>query len=460
MGKVKFLRYFFILIYLLGLGEWSWAQSHSKPDLDASIVKKKKVKKKRKSTSEEFGLQSFDTTWDLQTGLDHRDYIKEPNALLKDQYGLNTEVFFASAYGDLKWKGISWQFVARPMMIGQHLNNRFYEKQDKTKSIFKSQAEFKELYAVWIPDGDSSLSFGRQKYEWGPTEFYNVSNPFVTDISYDAYSRSIELGHILLRGSYSFLRTWNFTALLDFDDTTEVREKTRRTDDQAYALKLESAAIEGDYLFGFTYGKGNITAPFVGAYARWSHESGFSVYFDAKHSQGSPAYYPVNRGTTAFPAVELVDRFFNQKEQFDMGILGLRWENEWDLRFEYLKNDSGYDKDQWELFQYTFAPYNLLYLRSNLLAMSQLHMPFLRKNYLYSSGRSPQFGPQNRFQFIYNLVQNIDDRSLLGVLKIEQEVGDSGTLIYSITNTRGDRSKGEFSNYLNNFISVILKWMI
>jgi hypothetical protein len=454
------LRYFLWIFCFLLISEAGTAQPRVRPDIDNTLVKKKRVKRKAKSTKEEFGFQSFNSTWDLQTGLDHRDFTLVPNALLKDQNGLVTETLFASAYADLKWKGDYWQFVARPMALVQQQNNRFYQKKDQTKSILKSQGEFKELYAVWIPDGDVSFTFGRQKYEWGPTEFYNVTNPFVTDVSYDAFARSIDLGYVLLRSSYSFARTWNFTALMDFDDTTEVRESTRRTDDQSYVLKIENSSLEGDYLYGLVQGKGNINAPFVGAYGRWSHDSGFSIYFDAKDSQGSPSYYPINRGTNAFPAVELVDRFFNQKERFGVGLLGIRWENEWDLRLEYLKNDSGYDQAQWDLFPYAFAPNNYFYIRNNLQALSQIHMPFFRKNYLYSSGRSPEFGPQKSFQFVYNFVQNLDDRSMLGVFKVEQEVGDSGTLIYLFTNTRGDRDNGEFSSYLNNFISIIFKWII
>jgi hypothetical protein len=407
------------------------------------------VKSKQKSRIV-FPLR-FDYSVELQAGLEQRSFVPESQSLLKDKYALVTNAGFTSTSFDLKWKADNYRIVARPAFLGLLQVNKFADKQNKTKFEQKSKADFKELFTVWVPSGDSSITLGRQKYEWGPAELYNVSNPFVILNPHESFTHTFTVSPVLVKASQSFHKSWNLSLLADLETKKEIV-------DGAYVAKLENASTEGDFVFGTTYGKGKITPQFIGLYGRWSHSSGFSVYTDSKQTSGSAAYYPVDKGGGGGPLIELQDKYFNSSKKFIMSILGLRWEDKWDLRFEYLYNGAGYNKSEIENLPLAFIPTNP-YVQANVNSLAQLHLPFLQQNYFYFSSRSPQFGFQKKYHLNFNIIQNHDDKSWLATAKLEREVGESGSLIFTATQSNGNSTMGEYSNYLKNYYSCFLKWM-
>ncbi len=423
--------------------------------------KRKKKRKTKQSHEESESPVDFSQSLDLQFAMKQRHFVNSPNPLLANNYGLFDQGAFADVNGDFKWKTPNWQLAVRPEILA--LTHRLTS--NTKPAIYqwkkKSNSEFREIYVTLTPSGDFSLSFGRQKYEWGPTEFYNVSNPFNSPINFDSYQQQIVLPPTLIKASQSFSDTWNFTAVFNADDTIEdriVSNISTRVLDKAYVLKFENTSLEGDYLYGFTYGSGQITAPFVGAYARWLSNSGFSIYTDMKQSQGSPSYYPVNRGTSAFPLVELQDKYFRStKKTFFMNNIGIRFENNWDIRVEYLTNEAGFSKNEIELFSLAFSPFNF-YSYTNAKKLNQMHLPFMRENYGYLSLRSPEFGPQKRFTLSNQMIQNLDDQSLMNIAKVDCEVGENGTLTLNNTTTKGSKTTGEFSSFIKDYTSLIFKW--
>ncbi|HRO66886.1 MAG TPA: hypothetical protein PL182_04920, partial [Pseudobdellovibrionaceae bacterium] len=139
-----------------------------------------------------------------------------------------------------------------------------------------------------------------------------------------------------------------------------------------------------------------------------------------------------------------------------LAVAGFRYEGRADFRQEFIYNQSGYDKDQWE--QATKAITDLSpYILSNLAAFARPGLELRSRAYSYTSIRIPDLGPRDTISLSARaLVSLVQDSGALQ-LNYEQNLNDEMVLSGETTNFFG-RKNTEFTFLKSHQYSIGLKY--
>jgi hypothetical protein len=306
---------------------------------------------------------------------------------------------------ELKIEGAQSKWVLRPRWT---VMGESFQTTDTRERSTRAQGQLDLTDAYWevSPRDDWQFTAGLFVDGWGPAEFVNPSNPFI-HLNFENKSFFYkEKGHFFLRGLWNPSAKTTLSFLSEPVSNREPEFRREQEFEHKWALRGEWQSDDASRLAALLIGQEADAAPFVGEYFQWRHDpTGFSVYFEARHTQ-DPRKFQV-RDTGPFPFRELTLQ--TEKGVRTYSVTGLRWEGRVDARIEWITYDLGYSEIEWDqiLAGLTMpSPY----LIENGARFSRPGLEFSTRNWGSLSIRIPDLGPRSDWQWTHRVLWATGDK--------------------------------------------------
>lgn len=331
--------------------------------------------------------------------------------------------------------------VFRPRWI---YSSNHFETQltQKSQTIESDKADITDFFYQQNWTSNFATNIGLQVYQWGPSEFLNSSNPFFHFKSNRQSLTYKEKGQILLRFNYDLNSQNNLVLILQPVSNNDLGWLADQDFKPQAAIKYEikSKTNSLDYL-GAVIGKSDNADFFVGEYGQIIFENGISLYADIKHTENQLFQGP---STDSLGFVELTE--FYQPAISTLGILGLRYENDFDFRFEYIHNSIGLERKKFESFLDSIAQTSVYQIK-NFVKFERSGLELLTKDYIYLSMRKSNLFNWNEFNVYLRSITALMDTSGLEQIEIEKNANDSMNVFSQFSLYRGkENSEFRLSN--------------
>lgn len=311
---------------------------------------------------------------------EQRDYADSIINLGNEVLNLPEASVFLDQRGEFKWLINDAKIIFRPRLVSYQQN---YKTETTLKNESKSDTDVNltdAFYEQYLTDRIFT-TIGLQVYQWGPAEILNPSNPF---FHFNTDQRSLvykEKGKALLRLNWNAKSDYNFVFMVEPVSNNEVHWIAEEKFKPQFAGKFETAWTGTRNFFGVALGIPDNADFFVGEYFQYEFIEGVSIYADAKHSANNLFYEPQTEG--------IFQRMLPSDQDGVMSTLavaGLRYEDEFDARLEYIYNSAGYDQEKFDralLASSQLSPY----LVDNIKRFQKSGLELLSQNYIYFSLR-------------------------------------------------------------------------
>lgn len=353
--------------------------------------------------------------------------LENPTAKFQSDFRLNTKYTFQRGT----------RIVFRPRLLGDASQFQ-YSSPEETVVKASGEATLSEAYIEGDPTRRLTLAAGLQNYQWGPAEFISPTNPFYHFRRDQRGYTYREDGRLLLRAN------WSPTSLLSIIAIVEPGNngKSFWTYEQKFKpkgiLKIERRGKNALNYFGMDAGTLDDDVPFIGEYFNFELVPGFSVYLDARHSQGYAQYMPDISPSLLYDMVYVK----NDHTWNSLSAAGIRWEGSVDFRLEYIYNSYGLEKeDMLAAFQSAVPTHPRG--DANLKRILGSGRELMGQHYGYASLRVPDFITQNNnvaLRYIHSLM----DQSSMVQFAWDIAIGDAWTLFADASYSIGDNTQ-EFS---------------
>lgn len=333
---------------------------------------------------------------------------------------------------ELKWTINDAKIIFRPRILS-------YQQNYKTELTLKNASQedtdlnltdaFYEQYIT----GRIFTTIGLQVYQWGPAEILNPSNPF---FHFNSNQRSLvykEKGKALLRLNWNTKSDNSFVFIVEPVSNNETYWIADQKFKPQFAAKFDTAWTGTRNFLGLVMGIPDNADFFIGEYFQYELSEGFSVYADAKHSLNNFFYSPKTEGA-----------FIRMVENPDDGqistllVTGLRYEDYFDARFEYIHNTLGYDQetfDQGLIGGSQASPYVL----ENLKHFQASGLDLLTKNYIYFSLRKADPFEIKDLSLFFRSFTSMMDSSGVEQFEFDKAVLDWANIFGQYSAFRGDQ---------------------
>lgn len=345
------------------------------------------------------------------------------------------------------------KFVLRPRWTGEAMNwNDGPQKDDPV--YVHGKADLTDAFGEFTLTRRLRAIAGLEVYQWGPAEFLNVSNPFY-HLSRNARSPFFkEKGQVLARVSWDATSTWNNMLIVNPMSNAEPAWRAGDEFEPMFALKTEYRNRNGTFYVGFLGGQENDRLPFVGEYLNLSFASGFSVYTESRHTRGDLSYFPAR---DQYGFYEMINDPKSQK-WVHQSLLGMRYENVVDVRWEFIVNSSGFNKQDFENGIDSISRPSP-YIYGNFARFLQPGMELYGQLYSYLSLRIADLGRRNDLTLFFRNLTSIQDGSGTLQFAFEKPVGDAVTVLGDATTTFGGQNK-ELTLADQYVVSLGLRWTL
>jgi hypothetical protein len=334
-----------------------------------------------------------------------------------------------------RWLINDGKVILRPRWIGtsDKVHNDL-EKKDQNSA--RGKWDLTDAFWEQSWNHSNSSTIGLQVYQWGPGELFNTSNPFFRfNIQQQTYTYK-EKGQVLLRWNYSFSQETSLVLIAEPVSNNEPFYMMEKEFEPQAAIKLEKNWKGTRNYIGGVAGMEAQQNPFFGEYAHYEWLPGYSIYVDAKHSY-ELAYY----GPTKLPTPTGYDMQLYGEDSGDwshLALAGLRYEGDFDLRFEYLYNSLGYTEEEFKaavqsasnIFSPNYAQNISRFLFSGLNLRTQ--------HYAYFSLRVTEPFQMKDWTFSLRNLNSLTDQSGLVQGEFDTSIGGSLTIFGSYTYFFGD----------------------
>ena len=334
--------------------------------------------------------------------------------------------------------GSRWQLVFRPRWRGTAASTwtDAAPRRDQLEGTF----DVPELYVSWRPSDVVSIAYGLQNFQWGPAELLSPSNRVFHEVGTFRDPLYYVRGRHLVRVNVSSGKQWSAVALAEVGGTDEPAFRAGEHFEPAGQAKAEFTTASGGSYVGVTGGARQGERPWFGEYGSVTLVAGLSAYVDAVHQQGSPAWYPVAAGPSS-AGFARVDRASDAVRTLVVGGLRYSFVNGTDLRVEYMHQDAGYRRSQFDLAALAVATQPSRETADRWLRPG---LEFIGRDLLLGSVRVPDMPPSRRIGLHAQYLASLTDRS--GLVYATTVVDASGALVVfgTVTATYGGDA-AEFS---------------
>jgi len=299
-----------------------------------------------------------------------------------------------------------------------------------------ARAEWIELYGSWKLDDRLTIAYGLQNFQWGPAELASPSNRIFHETGFARDPLYVVYGKHLARVNLSFGREWSAVMLAEVRPNSAAPFIAGEPFEPKGQAKVEWSAPSGKGYAAVTGGAGGRSRGFFGEYASVSLTDGLSIYADAVHQMGSPAWYPVDDGaggaSFAHPATGRGLR------TLALGGIRYTFEGGADARLEYLFDEAGWTNAQLALASRaasatpTGAP-----SAQAIAAWVDPGFEILGRQHAYVSVRIPDLPPGKRVVLQLRYLAALEDGSGTVFVTASYDATDSVVLFASAAATYG-----------------------
>lgn len=390
---------------------------------------------------------SFDSYFYVQRYQFSDSIINPGNQILRapsQEYNLDLR-------GELKWRTPDNQAIVRPRLIGFQ---KTIEVSAQTQVESKGQIDLTDAFYEHFWTQKTFTTVGLQVYQWGPAEFINASNPLFHFNTRQKSSIYKEKGQVLLRVNVSPKVENNWVFIIQPVSNNEPEWIAQDTFSAKTLLKFEKSWAKTTNYFGLVGGLEEKSNFFIGEYFNYSIFDGFSVYADIKHAQNRVNFIPEVIG----PAVNLIPEASHSENQWPtLGVFGVRWEDDYDVRLEYIYNGMGYTRSDLELAIAAVSNFTNPAYPLNLMRFFRPGLELLGQNYLYASYRVADPFKTKELNIYLRIVRSMQDDSTQYQLEFDKSLGES-FLIFSSVNYAYGQMDSEF-RLINDWQGLIgVKW--
>lgn len=334
--------------------------------------------------------------------------------------------------------GARWQLVFRPRWRGTAAFTWTdgEPRGDEVEGTF----DVSELYVNWRPTDVLSIAYGLQNFQWGPAELLSPSNRVFHEVGTFRDPLYYVRGRHLVRVNLSAGKRWSAVALAEVGATDEPGFRAGERFEPAGQAKAEFTTSSGATYVGVTGGARPGERPWFGEYGSVTLVAGLSAYVDAVHQQGSLAWYPVPAGPSGAAFVQ-AERASSAIRTLVVGGLRYSFVNGTDVRLEYLHQDAGYRRGQFDLAALAVAARPSRETADRWLRPG---LEFIGRDLVLGSVRVPDMPPARRVGVHAQYLASLTDRS--GLVYATTVVDASGSLVVfgTVTATYGGDA-AEFS---------------
>ena len=333
---------------------------------------------------------------------------------------------------EIKWKSGLDRLIVRPRYTGYYKSYTVTAVGSSSES--KGEIDLTDAFYEKYWSSKISTTLGLQVYQWGPAELLNPSNPLFHFSTQQRAAFYKEKGKVLLRGNYSFNRE-NSLVLIAEPISNAEPEWIAETDFNPKAI------IKYERLFSGTANQIGLVAGieekknlFFGQYFSLTFADSFSFYADVKESKKNLNYIPEWNGSD----YDLVSSEAFPLEWATLGVAGIRWEGDFDVRLEYIYNGAGFDREQ--LNQAILSVSNFFnpnYLR-NLERFRRIGLEFYGKNYTYFSLRKSDPLDIKDLNIYFRNFLSLQDQSGLTQIEADYSLLDSWQILTQIGFVNGN----------------------
>lgn len=305
---------------------------------------------------------------------------------------------------DFRIEAAEHKFVMRPAWI---LTSDLIKTQnpDDEKSKSQGQMQLYDAFWQWSLNEKTQITNGLFVEGWGPAEFANPSNPFF-HAQDSAKSLSFrEKGQILSKLVLTANDNLNFIFVLEPISNQEAQVRAEKDFQPKWIARTEWISSQHDFNLSFSAGQELDQAFFVGEHLLFSHESsGFSAYIEARQTESASKFDLVQDSFSSHLELQ------KQKGWTNYSIAGLRYEGDFDLRFEWIEYQLGYSEKEWDQLILALkvpSPY----LTQTASRFARPGIEYLTKNLLSASIRVPNIGPKSDWQWMGRVLAATGDRA-------------------------------------------------
>ncbi len=332
----------------------------------------------------------------------------------------------------------TWQsgtrFIFRPRLLGD-MNQYHYLDTNETKTTNTGKASLSEAYLEGNPLPPIALSIGLQNYQWGPAEFISPTNTFFRFRAGQRAYNFKEDGRFFLRMNWSPKADWSVIAIAEPINNGNSFWIYEQTFKPKSLIKFEYRGQNSLNYFGFDVGTIDDFVPFIGEYFNYEVLQGFSIYLDARHSNGFAQYEPEISSDGLYDMVYVR----NAQAWRSLLVTGVRWESRVDIRAEYIYNSYGLNKDQMLTAFQSAVPQHPRG-DENLKKLMGSGMEILGQHYAYISFRVPDLFVQNN-NLALRYLRSLMDQSATIQLAADTAVGSAWTLFEEANFSVGDSTQ-------------------
>lgn len=353
--------------------------------------------------------------------------INPDNQILKEPYlGFNLDT-----RGELKWRSDNSQAVLRPRFEG-YIAEADYGNQQ----TYHRNGSLLDLTDAFLQNnwGDQfSTTIGLQVYQWGPAELMNPSNSL---FHFNTQQRSVlykEKGQVLLRTNY-LLNAENSLVFI-FEPVSNNRAEWLAEDTfvPKLVLKYEKSWAGTADQIGLVVGSAEKRDLYFGEYWNWMFIDGYSFYGDVKQSEKPLNYHPEQNGFFT----DLIET--ERKTKWDsLAVVGLRFEGDFDIRFEYIYNQAGFSDQEYRAALTSVKQIVNPNYEKNLMRFKNIGLELLLKEYVYFSYRVAEPFNWNQFNFYLRQLSSVRGRSSQTQAEFDKSVSDSIGFFGGVTVADGE----------------------
>lgn len=366
---------------------------------------------------------------------------------------------FPSEVGEIDFRP-DWKFsflkfhklVMRPRYLLNSSRTRYTNPTSETNT---ARGKF-ELTDFFLEDqwADSLKTVvGLQVYQWGPAELINPSNPLFHFNNRQRGAFYKEKGQVLLRANLDWNKHWGQVFIFEPISNNEPEWVSRTNFVQKGLLKTEYRFDNPVNYMGLVVGREELQKSFFGEYLTVSPYEGFSLYTDARHTEGLIPYRPQGNIYAGY-SLERNDAITSW---YTLAVSGLRYEAvNYDLRLEYVYNEHGLNKEKFAQYLLTIQQLTPD-LPNNLVAFAKPGLELLGQQYLYLSLRFPNLGKKEDMSLAFRIIGSVQDSSAVLQSDFDKNINDHLTA-YLEAFTPSGAKETELNLFGQSFYMVGLKW--
>lgn len=304
----------------------------------------------------------------------------------------------------------------------------------ETKTDNTTKFDLKEFFAEFLQLEDLRFQIGLLTYQWGPAELYSPSNSLFHFYRDSKSFSFIEKGYILANAIYNFSDSTNLQLLLELKSNGEPDWIRDANATKRYLFKFEHTFANSFNYLGFTFGETYRDRTFWGLYGNYVPEEGYSMYLDARVTNGDIGYHPVAK------TGGIVDLELSQKVNPSVfAIAGFRFEGSVDIRLETLFFQEGFDNQEYGLWLSSLSPLQPRFAQ-NLAASTQMGLEMLTRQYHYLSIRVPDLGSKNDISAALRSLFSVEGKSQLHTFSVDKPWGQSANVYFEYAANQGEKN--------------------